>query len=85
MLCLPLRCVLVRSVPDPDRPSHSLHLAASKGALDSARVLLSYGADPLLEETRGARRTPLKIARDFKHREVAALISSTIEDLLEHR
>ena len=61
--------------------NQSLHLAASKGALDCAKALLSYGADPLMQEQRGARRTPLKIARDFKHRQVATLILNTLEEL----
>jgi ankyrin repeat protein len=51
-----LRVVIDRvRIPDPDTGWTALHYAAEQNALEAARMLLEFGADPEAEDPRGVR------------------------------
>jgi uncharacterized protein len=52
----------------------ALHLAASFGQMEVARLLLGRGADPNAVTLNGARVTPLHSAVNAKHRDTASLL-----------
>lgn len=56
-------------VSTTDSGQTPLHLAASEGHLECARILVKAGADVLVKDNMGF--TPLDLARIWCHREVA--------------
>ena len=63
----------------PLKGNAPLHLAAMKGRIKAAKMLLDRGANPVLENSYGM--TPLDIATQHGHTEVATLLK---EALLKH-